>query len=159
MNSSLIPEEKWTLVTIDDPAFLPGKSIYDVIQLLLKVIPFKYVIINEIYGVTKAIADLEKKENTIMEIKELMDDLCKVRQFDWGDFFLFKDYPSDWWERSKDLIDYPNLVVQSDTTIRAVDDQYIYIYTPLQEVIKTIRENYVIESIKTDSLDKLDYPF
>jgi hypothetical protein len=45
-----------------------------------------------------------------------------------------------------------------DTTVRAFDSTHIFIYTPYQEVVKVIKENYLVESIKTTTLDNLDYP-
>ena len=83
--------------------------------------------------------------------------LPDIRQFEWGDFFLFKDYPKNW-NNSND-IPYPKVIIQTDTTIRAVDNQYIYIYTPFIEIIQIIKENCQIESEKTDSLENLDFPY
>ena len=39
-----------------------------------------------------------------------------------------------------------------------MDDQYIYVYTPYQEIVSLIKENYKIESINTDFLEHLEYP-
>ena len=41
MLNDLKQDNKWTLITIDDPAFLPGESIFDIIQLIRKEIEFK----------------------------------------------------------------------------------------------------------------------
>jgi hypothetical protein len=91
-----------------------------------------------------------------MDIKDLLKVLNDVEQFDWGDFFLFKEYPNQWNNPGEEP--YPYVVAQSDTTVRAIDDTYIYIYTPYPEIVKAIQENYLLESIKSDTLDNLDYP-
>jgi len=144
----------WTLITITDPNGLPGKSIFDVILILRRFIEFKFVIIDDIIGATASI--LLDKENTIMKTEDLLKIICDVTQFDWGDFFLFKKYPKNWINSKK--IKYHDVISQTDTTIRAIDDGYIYIYTPFQEIVDVIKNNYEIESIKTGSLENLDYP-
>ena len=148
----------WSLCIIDDPHFLPGKSIYDMIETCITVVDFHYIILNEIYGISEAIANLEKQENKILTIKAIEQDICKVKQFDWGDFCLFSEYPKNW-KCTTDIIYYPDLIAKTDTTIRAVDDQYIYVYTPYQEIVSEIKKKYVLESIKTDVLENLEYPY
>lgn len=145
---------EWTLITIEDSNNLPGKSIFDLIKILLKVVNYHFVILDYIYGA--GISSLVEKENIVITIHELMDLLPEVKQFDWGDFFLFKEYPKYWNNPKKEL--YPFIISQTDTTIRAIDDGYIYVYTPYQIVINVIKKNYKIESLKTDVLEKLDYP-
>ena len=156
MNKNLkIDSNNWTLITIDDPAFLPGESIFDIIQLIIKEIEFKFVIPDEIYGA--GVGPLFKKENSILVIEEFLNLLSGVKQFDWGDLFLFKEYPKNW-DNPGDG-DYPYLIAQTETTVRAVDDQYIYIYTPYKEIVDVIKANYEIESIKNGPLESLDYPY
>lgn len=51
MNKTEIKQiDKWHQITIEDPASLPGKSIHDSIIIFLKIIEFKYVILNDIEG-------------------------------------------------------------------------------------------------------------
>lgn len=145
----------WTLLTIDDPACLPGKSIQKVIQHVLKVIKFKFVVIDDINGA--GISLLVKNENSIMPIEKLLEELPNVKQFDWGDFFLFKENPGQWQDLKNES--YSHVISQSDTTIRAIDDQYIYIYTPYEEVVAAVQKSYKIESIKKDFLENLDCPY
>ena len=99
---------------------------------------------------------LLENQQKIIKVKDLLKMLPEVIQFDWGDFFLFKYYPEHWENSSRKF--YRDRIVLTDTTIRAVDDQYIYVYTPYKQIVNLINENYTIESIKIDSLDKLDYP-
>ena len=145
----------WNRISIIDPNGLPGKSIADAIKCIQRSMNFKFVIIDDIIGAK--ISVLLDKENTIMEIKDLLEIINEVIQFDWGDFFLFQEYPKNW-ENFKGL-SYPDLVRQTDTTVRAIDDTYIYVYTPFQEIVNILKENYQIESMKTDFLENLDYPY
>ena len=87
--------QNWTQIVIDDPLFLPGNSIVNLIKLLLKTCSFKYIILDEIYGITEAIVNLEHHENIPLQIDEkIFSWINAVKQFDWGDFFLFEDFPS-----------------------------------------------------------------
>lgn len=154
---------KWFLIIIRDEFALPGDSIFNIFQILLKVINLNFVILNDINGAGKdgkngLILSLQEKENQIIKIDDLLKVLCDVKQFDWGDFFLFKDYPQKW-ENPGGITDYPNLFIQTDTTIRAIDDTYIYVYTPSQEIVNGLKQNYEIESIKLDLLENLEYPY
>src|SRR5262245_41875543 len=117
--------QSWMQIIIDDPLYLPGKSISNVIQLLTNVIEFKYIILDDIYGVSEAIANLEKIENIPHNIDDkILNSISIVNQFDWGDFFLFITFPINW--RNVKGMGYPDLLIQTDTAVRAVDDQYIY---------------------------------
>lgn len=157
--NDIIKNSKWYLMTIDDPLGLPGESILNVLNLLTIPLKLKYVIINDINGAAEngLIHSLQNKENIILELEEILNVLKKVNQFDWGDFFLFCQKPMNW-DNPNDY-NYPKLISQTDTTVRAVDDQYIYIYTSHQKVVNLIKEKYTIENVKTGSLDELDYPY
>lgn len=146
----------WHLVTIEDAAGLPGKSICDMIKLFLQAITFNFIIIDDIYGAAEAVAVLEKQEGVVLQINDFLQIAEMVIQFDWGDFFLFTENPIEW-KNSKNVL-YPSIIAQTSTTIRAIDDTYIYIYTPHQELVDLIAKNYKIESTKFDYLENLDYP-
>ena len=64
-------DQKWTLLTIDDSNFLPGKSVTDMINICTSVVKLNFVILNQIYGVTEAIASLEKQENKVLKIEDI----------------------------------------------------------------------------------------
>lgn len=151
-NSKL--ESNWDQIVIFDEAALPGKSIFDIIKIILKVIEFRFVIIDDINGAL--VSNLLEIENKIIDLNNLLEIIISVKQLDWGDFFLFREYPQSWINYKKEK--YFNIIGQTDTTVRAVDDTYIYVYTPYKKITNLIKENYKIESIKTDSLEKLDYP-
>ena len=147
----------WQLVTIDDnPQLLAGKSIFDLIQLLQKQLVFKYVILKDIEGIAEGAVFLRDKEGEVLEIDYLLKNICNVIQFEWGDFFLFTNYPINW---NSENLDYPYLINQTDSTVRAVDNQYMYVYTPSEKVVDALKNNYKIESIKSDILENLDYPY
>jgi len=150
----------WHLVIINDPAFLPGKSIFNVIQILLRCYKFRFVILNDIEGSAQngLISILKKKENTVLKLDDFLTIVCEVKQFDWGDFFLFKEYPKGW-NNPPEGGSYPQIIVKTDTTVRAIDDQYIYIYTRHQVIVDAFIKEYKIESIKTSPLNAMEYPY
>lgn len=80
----------WIMISIEDPDALPGTSIFEVIKLIQQVINFKFVIIDHIYGAL--ISSLTINEDTPMEMDILLKLLPQVKQFDWGDFFYFKNF-------------------------------------------------------------------
>ncbi len=150
---------KWHQIIIDDPGCLPGKIIFDVIHYLLKFVHFKYVILNDIVGAAQngLMPLLWDMENSAIELDDFLNIVCNVQQFDFGDFFLFKEYPATW--DNPEITTYPYLIAQTDTTVRAIDDQYVYIYTPFKTIADGLElTNYKIESIKTNFLDQLEYP-
>lgn len=162
MCNCCVSDSKWFLVTIDDPAFLSAKSILKVIQLLLSCISFKFVIINDVEGAADnwVMNDLQETENTVLNLDDFLNNLCKVKLFEWGDFFLFREYPKNWDNSDKSNgTFYPPLIAQSDTTVRGIDGQYIYIYTQDQKIIDALKKNYRIESITANSLELLEYPY
>lgn len=151
-------ELKWYLITIDDPEFLPGRSFIRVLQLLLTVIPFKFVILDDIEGSGEygLVYSLQQRQNEPILLTDLIPLFNGVKQLDWGDFFLFREYLSHW--DNPDFY-YPYLIDQSDTTVRAVDDQYIYIYTSYGQIVDVIKAHYEVESITLDVLEKLSFPY
>jgi len=86
---------------------------------------------------------LKFKEDLLTLVKDVI-------QFDWCDFFLFKEFPENWKNSKK--APYSNIVVQSDTTIRLVDDTYIYIYTPILDIKDNICGFYNVESVKEGNI-------
>jgi hypothetical protein len=159
MEYDLTSKNNWSLIIIDDPKFLTGESFFCLFQNLLKKIDFNYVIFDSIDGSGKygLIESLKEKENTIIKMDEFLKIFLDIKQLDWGDFFLFKDYPKDWVNPKN--APYPYVIAQSNTTVRGVDNQYFYIYTPYQEIIDLIKNNYnTVETIKNDNLEYLEYP-
>lgn len=147
---------QWYMATIYDPSFLPGISIYNVIKLLLKKINVQFVVLSDLEGagITNLIND---DEILVIHIDEFLKRVGTVKQFDWGDFFLFNFFPSNW--KTFKNKSYPEIISLTETTVRAIDDSYIYIYTPYNEVVQLIKSHYPVEEIKEGNLESLDYPF
>lgn len=146
----------WNLIIVIDPEGLPGKTLISVLDLIQSIVCFKYVVLHDINGAY--VAPLVKQEGKIIEIQTISHIIRNVKQFDWGDFFLFKEYPKNW-DKIEKYFDYPNYIIKSDTTIRAIDDTYVYIYTPYPELIGSIKNHFIVETVKTDRLENLDYPY
>ena len=159
MTENLIAK-KWLLITVEDPKFLKGSSIYEMMKLILNHFDFKFVVLNDVEGSPikgKNWSLLPLKKNNLLESQEFLNLLHDdIKQLDWGDFFLFKEYPINW--NNSNRPPYPYLIAQSDTTVKCVDNQYFYTYTSYEEMIELIKKNYKIESIKTAPLNELDYP-
>lgn len=154
---------KWYLVSLVDDTDISGASIFKIIQILLKKIKFEYLMLHDINGAGNEgkdglILSMIEKENKCIKLEEFLNTFNDVKQFQWGDFFMFKEKPIKF-QISEGITIYPPLIAQTDTTIRAVDATYIYIYTPYYELIEVIKENYEIESIKYDLLENLDFPY
>lgn len=158
MKRELEEQSKWYLITIDDPEFLSGKSINNLLKFLLKQMEFKFVVFNNVDGSGKdwLISYMKKIENTILNVSEFFQILDDINQLDWCDFFLFIDYPNDWIKNEKK--GYSQLIQKTDCTLRLIDNQYFYIYTNSDLIVSELKMNYKIESEKYDFLDCLDYP-
>jgi len=88
----------WNLVSIEDTLSLPGDSILKYIKFLVGIKNFKFVILQGIVGAGQnwIIPQLKKKEGALLPIEDLFEILPNVQQFDWGNFYLFKEKPNDW---------------------------------------------------------------
>ena len=150
----------WYLITIDDcRRMLNGESIYEMLKLIQDIEQIKFVVLDDIEGAGKygLIASLQDNIDKIYEIKSILEKSKEIIQLDWGDFFLFKEYPNSWINLREG--DYPYVIAQADTTLRAIDDQYMYIYTQSKHLVESIKSQYEIESIKFDLLENLDFPY
>src|ERR1700733_4403916 len=137
-----VSKNEWFLVSIEDPFAVAGTSILKVITLVNQIVNFNFFIVDDILGFNSKdwiIFNLRKKMNHIMKMRRLDNILPFVTQFEWGDFFLFKEYPTNWVYSQE--YDYPQLISQTDTTIRAIDNTYIYVYTPSEQIVKILKEN------------------
>ena len=158
MTHSSKKNQIWYLVIINDaPRFLPGRSIVDMIKFLQKNMGCKFIATRDLQG--SGISSLLEVEGDVIPIdsSSVIEKIDQVIQFDWGDFFLFNKVPNKW--VCDEYENYPLVIAKTDSTIRAVDDQYIYIYTPSNQVVDEIQKNYLIESVKMDFLSNLEYPY
>lgn len=100
---------------------------------------------------------LQENQGRIIKIDDILKLLFDVTQFTWGDFFFFQEYPSN---LKNDLDEsYPFIISQTDIALRLVDNQFFYIYSANDDLIGYIREQYEIESLEKNSLEKLAYPY
>lgn len=150
---------KWTLITIDDPNFLNNQIFIKIFNLLTKLESYKFAILDDIYAIgdDNLFGILRGYDSQIMRLKDLLYILDDIKNFEWGDFFLFKSYPENW-KSCDDEINYPFLIAQSDTTVRAVDNQYVYIYTQSNQIVESLKKEFQIESLKNDVLENFEYP-
>jgi hypothetical protein len=148
-------KKQWIQIIIKDKEFLSGKSTSKLIDLIGKVLCIKFIILNDINGWGNAVCVLEDVEEEVVRIEEVLTPISEVKQFDWGDFFLFSEYPTDWNFTGLKL---SPMVAQTTSTVRTVDDTYFYIYTPFEAVLEELKRKYKIESIRVDDVANLDYP-
>lgn len=150
----------WYEIVIDDaPRFLPGKSLYNLIDLITDPGNLNYIITDDIEG--RMVAYCQENMRSAIKISEMLPQLKTVVQFDWGDFYMYKNYPENW-EFPEDLptrhAEYRQLIKDTDVTVRAVDDQYMYIYTRDENLVKLISDHYITESIKFAPLESYLFP-
>jgi hypothetical protein len=129
MNKNVTENLCWYLITIDDaPKFLPGESIHNLLKLIQYEEKIEFGIIDAIEGSGKygLINSLQNNKGKVFEIVDLLKICSAIDHLEWGDFFLFKEYPACW--KNPKGEQYPYVISQANVTVRAVDDQYLYIY-------------------------------
>jgi hypothetical protein len=153
---------QWIQIIIRDEEALPGKNLHKIINLIKNLINVSFIILNDIdgagtiiNGIGTTISFLRNLQGEAVRLEEVLTSIFETKQFDWGDFFLFSEYPTDWNYTGLKL---SPMVAQTTSTVRAVDDTYIYIYTPFEAVLEELKKKYEIESIRVDDVANLDYP-
>lgn len=146
--------DMWYLAIIKDSGELSGKSIFKLLNIIQQIEIFEYVILNDINGA--GIAELSENENKLLLLANIIKSVEKVVQFDWGDFFLFKNPPEVWNNEDKS---YDKLIATTDTTIRAIDDTYIYVYTQSEKILNILKKKYAVESVFLDFIENLEFPY
>jgi len=149
-----IKKNEWFMAVIRDPFDLAGQSVFEILSIIKKLMDPHFVLISDLEGA--GITTLNSKEPILFN-DEFLKNILSVKQFDWADFFLFNDFPVFWQTLAGKT--YAEIISLTSTTIRAVDDTYIYIYTPSDTLVKLIKDNYLVEEIKKGMLVDLDYPF
>ncbi|MGK5595743.1 MAG: hypothetical protein ACSNEK_10365 [Parachlamydiaceae bacterium] len=158
---------KWHLLVLEIADELTGDALLHVLNLLMQIENYQYAILNDMFGAPKkgrgpTVFHLQTLQNQILPIEKILKALPNIQQLEWGDFFFFEHYPNNWPGVEQGSY-YPPLIKESVTTLRVVDQTYIYIYTTSLNVIKLIQEDnspdYIIESIETDVLENLSYPY
>jgi hypothetical protein len=137
MISSTKKNPEWYVIVIYDPLFLPGTSIHKVINVLLESLNVHFVLLSDLEG-AGTVNLMNNDQISLIRIENFLEHVLFVEQFDWGDFFLFETLPDNWQTFKKKS--YPEIISLTETTIRAVDDSYIYIYTPYDTIIELIKK-------------------
>lgn len=149
-------DSDWYLITIYDQDCIPGKSVFKLINLINQLLRIEFVYLADLEGA--GVFDLINEDQIrVMPIDLFLEKVSNVRQFDWGDFFLFKSFPDNW--QTFEAKFYPDIISFTETTIRAIDDSYLYIYTPYADLVNLIKSHYFFEEIKKEKLTNLDYPY
>jgi hypothetical protein len=97
-----------------------------------------------------AVLDVECNENRtwaqsppfFTTTQEVLKYARSVGQFDWASFFFFAPdcapAPNEW--------RFATLFAKADLTIRAVDDTYFYVYSPLAEDVSLLSKVFAVHS-------------
>lgn len=150
--------KKWSLTIINDPGFLSSETVVAILKSLSDNLDLKFLIMDFISGSgdNYIIPELQGISKKKLVLDEAIPMLLSVNHFEWGDFFLFKNNPMIWEESENSK--YPDLIAQTDITVRAVDGQYIYIYSPNDGFIEDLKDKYHIELFEKGFLDDFEYP-
>ena len=145
------------MVSLDDPEAIPGISIKKVIESFLNSLSTRYVFLIDVEG-AGSYNMLQDEEFPLLPISKLLDYLPQVSQFNWVDFYFLKTFITEYEDFLK--LDHYEKIAASETTVRAIDQSYIYVYTPYKEVAERVKTcGFKIDSIKEGELTSLDYPF
>jgi len=148
----------WYLITIEDkPPRLSGETFFNMLKLFqeteqIKFVTFEYA---DVLG-KDTVSFFHENTNIIYTIEFMLELAGNIEHLEWGDFYLFKEYPNDW-DNHKGW-DYPDIVALTDTTFRAIDDCYMDIYTQSKQLVYAIKSRFEIKSEKLDLLENLDFP-
>jgi len=153
-----LKQNKWNQVVIPHSNALSGKGMQDLINLMMEVKKFKYVVLDDMQGIAQEylMHIFQNQQHIVMRLKDLLPILQDVEWFEWGCFYLLEEYNENW-DNEGHYFDF-YMVKKTDSTIRAMDGNYAYIYTPYDSVAEIVTKNYTTEEIKTDFLENLDYP-
>jgi len=139
--------DTWHLIALH--VSLNGHSFKKILNILENDFNYKYITINDFEGSGRYGLFYDTREvsftGKVFSFNEIYAILEEVTFFDWVDFFLFQEYPDDW--RFPEDYDYIPLIADSDGLVRGVDSGYIYVYTPREDVIETVKKNYTAEQI------------
>ena len=147
---------KWNencyLITIEDPEFLLAKIIKDVLNHMLEVIDFKYIVFADVFccsPIPNAVHNMIEQEGEIQLLKNFVKNLDNYESFESGDFYLFLENPFNLSAEMRPGY----LMYQAETTITALDDHYIYIYTLYPQIVAQIQKKYSIESLSVGTIE------
>ena len=134
-----------------------GKYVIQLIELILQLLPAKYLVINDLDG---AIGEklYQMRLPKIMNLKTFKEVAKNTFQFDWGDFYLF-DKKSEA-TKLKKLIEkiaphkdfYYKTIPFALTTVRVFDDWTLIVYTNRKEIFSLVKKHYANNIIPTGLL-------
>jgi hypothetical protein len=160
MSNKLEIKNEWYLISIKNPDLVNGMNVINVIRLIKQVQQIRFVVLDDIIGVAfkgnnGLILSLQNEEHKVLTF-DVLNALVDVDHFEWGSFFLFEAFPANW--KSSEEVMFPELIQQTSGTVRAVDGNYLEIYTPSEAVFDIIKAHYQMYSARKDVLENLDYP-
>jgi hypothetical protein len=85
---------------------------------------------------------------------EVIDYAGSVGQFDWATFFFFPRPPSDNTENQQ----YNVLFAAAEMVVRAVDDTYFYVYSPVEDDSSRLGQFFTVECQRKHK-DAIVHPF
>lgn len=156
--------KKWYLLIIYDSEDIRwGELMLKPLLILNEYFGYNHVVLDEFEGAGKYGLFHETRgliqEGKVFSFQEIREILKDVTAFDWADFYLFKEYPSDWIPEFN--WDSTSMATFSDGLVRAVDSGYIYVYTTDINVIEQLKSLYgPSDKLEVESgfFDELCYP-
>lgn len=128
---------QWYEVVIPDDSALSGKSMSALLELVRNMLGIRFVVVDGISGAN--IVELQDNyAGMLCDIRGVIDSLKNVVQLDWCDFFLFE---SDGVLPGQDQA-YDEIIEKTTATVRAVDDEYIYVYTKSENLVGDLCARY-----------------
>ncbi|MFV2056787.1 MAG: hypothetical protein ACC707_09985 [Thiohalomonadales bacterium] len=144
---------QWYEVVVHDHSFLGGKFVAKFIIEVSSFIGANKLVFEDLSG-ANILEMMELGESRPHNIKDIIGVIDGVVQFDWCNFYLF----------SNNLIvptqeqQYPEIIVNTIATIRAIDDAELYLYTKNRRLVNHIVNCYKNNSVIKNVLDAFVYP-
>ncbi|MBC6419039.1 MAG: hypothetical protein GDA44_09755 [Prochloron sp. SP5CPC1] len=151
MNTQL--KDIWLEIIIEDDSSLSGKFVASFMKEVTIFLSLKFVVLDYLSG--SNIAKINSYHISRIELLEpLIQEISKVGQFEWCDFFFFRKggfIPSE-------NEQYDKIIPCTDLTVRAVDQSYLYVYTINQRLLELIKSKYDAVTVNQDKLCNFIFP-
>ena len=172
--------DMWQLV-VKDPMLLSGASVAGTLRTLAALTKADIAVIDEVEGGGNGRLQLMSAKLIICTIREALEMVERMTQFDWGDFYMFRNRgaaralapntsyvppppgiggmsgDSGGWSPPKESV--ASRVAKSLVTLRCVDNTYFYIYGSSPSLCDALRSALDISEEKVGEMDDLDYPY
>lgn len=130
----------WYQFCLEDSNELSGESVANFLTQLHSLWSFAAVVLDDLVGAVGPIANFEKEcisfENLILEVR-------KAAQFDWGFLYCFDTTPTT----TVDVSDHKLALEHADFTVRLADDGYIYVYTKLRPLFERLVSTFPLAEV------------